>query len=128
MDNATREAAEAEAAAMEAEYDGGGAAVAVAPAFFDITMDDLTTMAPAMAVAPPFFDRVLAFTGIMERNIWLENPTAFKVTIVYAPRGMVTKVASVGMPGKLEIKFTQVCIAAPVPRMPREITTQASWS
>ena len=121
MDNATREAAEAEAAAMEAEYDGGGAAVAVAPAN---TMDN----ARAMAVPSPFFDRVLAFTGIMERNIWLENPTAFKVTIVYAPRGMVTKVASVGMPGKLEIKFTQVCIAAPVPRMPREITTQASWS
>ena len=44
----------------------------------------------------------------MHRHIWIKNPTAHKVIIVYAPSGTTYKVENIKS-GWFELKFTQVC-------------------
>ena len=65
------------------------------------------------AVPAEFGPRITAQLGITVRSIWVENPTKYPVSIIYAPSGTVTRVESVGSQAfqlKFDLKFThEVC-------------------
>ena len=69
-----------------------------------------------------FTDRAKAATALMPRHIWIKNPTAHKVIVVYAPSGTNYTVENVGVKDLFELKFTQVG------SRPREDHPSTIWS